>query len=102
VTNLYTNAVNHGYDWRRFLDRTPLERVVQLHFTGGHERGGKLIDSHSAATPEAVWEVMDEVLARARVKGVILERDENLPPFDELLGELRRARDLGRRRGRWD
>lgn len=101
VTNLYTNAVNHGYDWRRFLDRLPLERVVQLHFTGGHWRGGTLVDSHSAATPEEVWGVLDAVLERAPVKGVILERDENLPPFGDLLGELARARESGRRRGRW-
>ncbi len=101
VTNLFTNAVNHGTDWRRFLDRAPLERVVQLHFTGGHWHGGQLVDSHSAATPEAVWEVLEAVVERAPVKGMILERDERMPPFADLLGEIARAREVGRRRGRW-
>lgn len=101
VTNLYTNAVNLGYDWRRFLDRLPLERVVQLHFTGGHRRGGAWVDSHSQRTPEEVWEVLDAVLERAPVRGAILERDENLPPFVELRAEVERAREAGRRHGRW-
>src|SRR5439155_25020083 len=36
VTNLYTNAVNHGYDLQSMLEQLPLERVVQLHFAGGY------------------------------------------------------------------
>lgn len=40
VTNLHTNAVNHGYDAMQFLDQIPLERVVQLHFAGGHQHQG--------------------------------------------------------------
>lgn len=101
VTNLHINSVNHGYDFRAFLERLPLGRVVQLHFVGGHRHGGELIDSHSERTPEEVWDIMDGVLARAPVRGAILERDENLPPAAELLAELGRAREMGRRHGRW-
>ncbi len=102
VTNLYTNAVNHNYDIEDFLAQFPLERVVQLHFVGGYWQDGILIDSHSHATPEPVWELMAEVLARTNTKGVILERDENLPSLTELTAELDRARSLGRKYGRWD
>ncbi len=101
VTNLHTNAVNHGYAQEEFLKAIPWERVTQLHFVGGYWHDGVLVDSHSHSTPGEVWQLMDEVLARAPVKGVILERDEDLPPFEELLGELERARAMGRRHGRW-
>jgi hypothetical protein len=101
VTNLHINAANHGYDVDEFLARLPLERVVQLHFVGGHRHGAWWIDSHSRATPDGIWEVMEKVLARAPVKGAILERDENLPPFSELAAEMARARELGRKHGRW-
>ncbi len=47
VTNLHTNAVNHGYDPSIFLEQLPLERIVQLHFAGGHWHEGVLVDSHS-------------------------------------------------------
>ncbi len=101
VTNLHTNAVNHGLDPIGILGRLPLDRVVQLHFAGGLWHDGTLVDSHSRPTPPAVWALLEEVLARAPVKGVILERDEDLPPFGELLAELDRARSVGRRHRRW-
>jgi uncharacterized protein (UPF0276 family) len=101
VTNLHLNAANHGYDVDDFLARIPLERVVQLHFVGGHRHGRVWIDSHSHPTPDDIWTVMEKVLARAPVCGAILERDENFPPFSELVAELARARELGRKYGRW-
>lgn len=95
ITNLYTNAYNHGFDYRHFLSQIPLERVVQLHFTGGFvAQNGILIDSHSENTPDAIWEVMDYVFSVASPKGVILERDENIPPFAELKKEVQKAKDL--------
>jgi uncharacterized protein (UPF0276 family) len=94
VTNLYTNAINHSYDPGDFLNRLPLERVVQLHFAGGHWRGDLLVDSHAHPTPPEVWTWMEEVYARAPVKAAVLERDENLPPFEHLLAELEHARAL--------
>jgi uncharacterized protein (UPF0276 family) len=101
VTNLYTNAVNHGRDLDDMLDRFPWDRVVQLHFAGGHWQDGSLLDSHAHATPPQVWKVLEAAVSRAPVRGIILERDENLPPFAELLGELEHARTIGRQHGRW-
>jgi uncharacterized protein len=94
VTNLYTNAINHNYDTKTFLSQLPLERVVQLHFVGGYWQDGILIDSHSHSTPQEIWQLMDEVIAKTSVKGIILERDENIPTFGELATELERARSL--------
>ena len=101
VTNLHTNAVNHGYNVVDFLKELPRERVVQLHFVGGHWHDGVLIDSHSQLTPIEVWQLMDEVVAGFPVKGIVLERDENLPPFGELAGELQQARQILRSHSRW-
>ncbi|BAY88816.1 MULTISPECIES: DUF692 domain-containing protein [unclassified Tolypothrix] len=101
VTNLYTNAVNHGYDVQQFLQQLPLERVVQLHFVGGHWHDGILIDSHSHSTPAEIWQLMDEVVANFPVKGIVLERDENLPAFAELVAELQQARHIAGSHGKW-
>lgn len=94
VTNLYTNSVNHGFSIDETIDALPLDAIVQLHFVGGRWDGDVLIDSHSSATPPEVWDLLTEILDRAPVKGVILERDENIPPFAEILGELRQARSI--------
>lgn len=101
VMNLHANALNHGYSVDDFLARVPCERIVQLHFVGGHWHDGVLIDSHSHPTPNEVWDLVERVAARAPVRGMVLERDENLPPFSEVLAELERARQIGRRCGRW-
>jgi uncharacterized protein len=100
VTNLYTNSVNYRFDPIKVLHQLPSDRIVQLHFVGGHWDGDLLIDSHSHATPPEVWELMEEVVKYAPVKGVILERDERIPPLDELIGELDTARSILQRHGR--
>ena len=48
-----------------------------------------------------VWQTLEAAVSRSPVKGIILERDEQLPPFAELLVELEQARSIGRRHGRW-
>ncbi len=94
VTNLYINSVNFGFDWRKFLDEIPLNRVAQLHFVGSHQHGKRLIDAHANKTDTEIWEVFAEVCRRCNVKGAILERDDNFPPFAEILDELDEARRL--------
>lgn len=101
VTNLFTNAFNQGRDAEAELDRWPWERVVQMHFAGGRISGGVLIDSHDGPTSPEVWRLLERAVARSNVKGIILERDERLPPFGQLLEEVARAREIGRRAGRW-
>ena len=94
VTNLYINSRNFGFEWQKFLDEIPLERVVQLHFVGSHQHGKRLIDAHANRTEEEIWQVFAEVARRCDIKGAILERDENFPPFREILEELETARNL--------
>ena len=94
VTNLYVNSVNFDFDWREFLDRLPHERVVQTHFVGSRRSGKRLIDAHADRTEDEIWSVFQEVCARCDIKGAILERDENYPPFAEILEEIETARTL--------
>ncbi|MCB1023418.1 MAG: DUF692 domain-containing protein [Acidobacteria bacterium] len=94
VTNLYINSRNFDFSWREFLDEIPLERVVQIHFVGSHRHGRKFIDAHSHKTENEIWEVFREVASRCDVKGAILERDGNFPPFGEILDEIEGARKI--------
>ncbi len=94
VTNLYINSQNFGFCWRKFLDEIPLERVVQLHFVGSNRHGKRLIDAHANKTEREIWEVFAEVCKRSEIKGAVLERDADFPPFEEILEELETARGL--------
>lgn len=94
VTNLYINSVNHRFDAMEVVRRLPRERIVQLHFVGGRMEGGRWVDSHDSATQDEIWQLLAAVLAAVPVRGVILERDERIPPLAELVPELQRARAL--------
>ena len=95
VTNLFNNSENHGYDVSDFLDRYPLDRVSQLHLAGGFlTEEGKWEDSHSEPVMEPVWELYEEILRRTQAEIVILERDSKLQPFDQVVTDVDRAREL--------
>lgn len=94
LTNLWTNARNHRFDESSFLDRLPLDRIVQLHLVGGVKRGDQWIDSHSEPVPDEIFELLSQIHARARPNGLVIERDESIPPLDELTAELDRAREI--------
>jgi uncharacterized protein (UPF0276 family) len=92
VNNVYVNALNHGFDPRAFIDRLPLERVVQLHVAGHHVRAdGQRIDTHAEPVCEEVFALFEYTMHKlARPLPVLLERDESFPPFAELAGEIER------------
>jgi uncharacterized protein len=94
AANLYINSQNNNYDWREYLDRLPLDRVVQLHFVGSHRHGNRLIDAHADRTEDEIWNVFKEICVRCDIRGAILERDENFPEFSELLRELETAGEV--------
>ncbi|MFT5465105.1 MAG: hypothetical protein ACI8UO_000191 [Verrucomicrobiales bacterium] len=94
VTNVFNNAHNHGYDPIDFLDRYPLDRVTQLHLAGGHFMDGKWEDSHSKPVMMPVWDLFEEIVRRTSAEIVILERDSHFHPFDLVMNDLHRAREI--------
>ena len=99
VTNLQINAINFGFDPYDWLALAPLDRVIEIHVAGGQTLAsgpwkGKWADTHSQPVPDAVWKLVEYVVKRAPVKGVLLERDQNYPPMRDLLTELRIAREI--------
>jgi uncharacterized protein (UPF0276 family) len=97
VENLHANALNFGFDIDRYLDTLPARSVVQLHVAGGEWRGDTYVDSHARPVDETVWELTERICARFPVRAIVIERDEELPPFDDLLREIERARAIGSR-----
>lgn len=94
LENVHANSQNHGYDPMGHLESLPLERVVEVHLAGGVVRDGRYADSHTRPVPEESWALLEWLAPRASVRAVILERDDDLPPFGELLAEVRRAGEV--------
>jgi uncharacterized protein (UPF0276 family) len=90
--NVHTNATNFRFDARAMLAKVPLERVEMIHLAGGRMiTPTRLLDDHLHPVPNAVYDLLGEVARDGMT--VVLERDGNYPPFEELLAELDAARD---------
>ncbi|MFJ5832936.1 DUF692 family multinuclear iron-containing protein [Streptomyces sp. NPDC093089] len=89
VANLHTNRVNRGEDPARALSELPVEAIAYVHVAGGVERDGVWHDTHAHPVPPAVLDVLADLASRVSPPGVLLERDDDFPPAEELAGELR-------------
>lgn len=95
VNNVYVNSVNHGYDAGQFLEALPRGRIAYCHIAGHYNEAEDLIvDTHGAPVIGTVWDLLERAYARFGVMPTLLERDFNLPPLAELLGEVDRIVQL--------
>jgi uncharacterized protein (UPF0276 family) len=99
VNNLYINSQNHGYDPITFLNKIPVERVVEIHIAGGSFKHGMLVDTHANPVSNKVWNLFDEVCQRVPFNGVIIERDSNLDKLEDLIGEVNIAKKIMKKNG---
>lgn len=92
VSNLYANAVNAGRDPLEVARAYPLERARMIHLAGGVFEDGFYFDTHAHDVPEAIFEVLAAVLARAPEAAVLIERDGHFGAgLAPRLAELARA-----------
>ncbi|WP_093798464.1 DUF692 domain-containing protein [Streptomyces sp. Wb2n-11] len=92
VANLHTNHVNRGEDPSAALDELPVEAIAYVHVAGGVEKDGVWHDTHAHPVSRPVLDILSDLRSRTDPPGVLLERDDNFPPLEELAGELTRIR----------
>lgn len=101
VNNLYVNWRNFGPDPIAYMDALPREAVGEFHLAGHHESDADghtiLIDDHGAPVAEPVWALYEHAVRQFGWCATIVERDTNLPPLGELIGEAGRATQIARR-----
>ena len=98
VNNVWVSANNLGYDANRYVDAFPGDCVGEVHLAG-HSMdpsygAALLIDSHDAPIDAAVWRLYERLIARIGPRPTLIERDDNLPEFVQLLEERNRAHVL--------
>ncbi|MCH7393497.1 DUF692 domain-containing protein [Acinetobacter dispersus] len=95
VNNVYVNSINHGSDAYAFIDAMPKDRICYLH-VAGHEQVEKdlLIDTHGAAISDPVWQLLRYSYQVCGVKPTLLERDFNIPSWQQLQNELTNIKNM--------
>ena len=95
VNNIYVNAINHGYDARKFLAGVPAQRVVYMHVAGHYVEAEDLrVDTHGSDVCDPVWVLLADAYRHCGVKPTVLERDFNIPPLEVLMLEVETIRRL--------
>ena len=56
-----------------------------------------IIDTHDHPVCDDVWTLYEAALRRFGPVSTIIERDDNIPPLDELLVEVQQLRDVAAR-----
>jgi uncharacterized protein len=96
VNNIYVSASNHHFDPQAFLAGIPADRVRQIHLAGHSQGEAILIDTHDAPVCDDVWQLYGDACRRFGHAATMIERDDHIPPLDDLLAELDQARALSR------
>ena len=96
VNNVYVSCVNHGRDPGAYLAALPLPAVGEIHMAGhASDSDGNgdplLIDSHGAPVAEPVWALYAKVLEAIGPMATLVEWDNDVPDYEVLRGEARRA-----------
>jgi uncharacterized protein len=100
VNNVLVNSINHCYDPYEFMSSLPVGRVHYGHVAGHYVEAPDLrIDTHGSDVPDTVWTLAGLAFERFGAFPAAVERDFNIPPLPELLGEVRRLRELQERCG---
>ena len=91
VNNVHVSANNLGFDAGRYIDRFPVEAIMEIHLAGHTPDPtlgeALLIDSHDEPVAPDVWSLYRRLLQRSGPRPTLIERDGNVPGFEELLAE---------------
>ena len=94
INNIYVSAINHDFDPIDYLNNVPIERVQQYHLAGHSDYTDYVIDTHDHPIVDTVWALYKKAVARFGEVSTMIERDDNIPPLDDLLAELNQAKQF--------
>jgi uncharacterized protein (UPF0276 family) len=94
VNNVFVSATNHGFDPATYIAGVPAARVGQIHLAGHSDHGTHLLDTHDAPVRSEVWALYRTTVERLGRVSTLIEWDEHIPAWAELLAEAERARAI--------
>ena len=95
INNIYVSARNHDFDPIDYIHGVPVERVQQFHLAGHTDYGDYVIDTHDHPVVDPVWQLYAEALKHFGPVSSMIERDDNMPAFADLMKELQMLRSIG-------
>jgi uncharacterized protein len=99
INNVDVNATNLGFSAEDWLAAIDPALVGEIHLAGHavelhHDGTILLIDDHGSPVSERCWSLYRDFIARAGPIPTLIERDTNVPSFEELIAEAEHAATL--------
>lgn len=94
INNIYVSACNHGFSATDFIQGVPAEKIMQFHLAGHQDNSDYLIDTHDHSVCDGVWDLYHQALIQFGPVPTMVEWDDKIPPLQELLSELNKARTI--------
>lgn len=95
INNIYVNSVNQKFNPYHYLDKVNFSYVEQIHLAGHSDMGDYLFDTHSKAVADHVWDLYRYALKQKNDIPTLIEWDEDIPPFQILEEEVKKAKRNG-------
>lgn len=94
INNIYVSAYNHNFAPYTYLHAIPSERVYQFHLAGHSHENNLIIDTHDHPIADPVFELYAAAVKHYGRVSTMIERDDHIPPLNELLSELDQVRQI--------
>lgn len=94
INNIYVSAYNHNFDPFTYLTAMPSERVYQFHLAGHTHENNLIIDTHDHPIADPVFDLYAAAVEHFGRVSTMIERDDNIPPLQELLDELEHVKNI--------
>ena len=88
INNIFVSAHNHHFEPIDYIKGMDSKRVMQFHLAGHSYSGDMIIDTHDHDVCDPVWQLYKQALQHFGAVSTMIERDDNIPPFNELRKEL--------------
>lgn len=92
VNNAYVSCRNHGWNIEDYLVPVEASMVGEIHLAGHSVQvlgvGELLVDDHGSPVCNAVWSLYRNCIDRFGPVPTLIERDSNIPAFEELQQEV--------------
>jgi hypothetical protein len=94
VNNVHVSAFNHDFRATDYIDAIPREAVAYIHLAGHEHNKTYIIDTHDHPVAADVWTLYGHAIRRLGPVATMIERDDKIPPLEELTRELAQARKV--------
>nr|WP_276591745.1 DUF692 domain-containing protein [Sphingomicrobium nitratireducens] len=96
VNNVLVSQINLGIDAFAYVDAIDGSLVGEIHVAGHsvatYDDGTSLaVDDHGSPVSEECWSLLDRLVSRIGPRPVLVERDNAVPSFEDLMAEATRA-----------